>query len=852
MSTAGNRKAFRPSLHITIGSLFVALILTVGGVLSWYHFRVSSKNSLAAAEQHFSRIGRELAMDFIQVFSPVVRIVEFRALSPVMQASNLEERLRYLPEFQLALEQVASMTGLQVGYPNGDYFLVKLIRSAEDLANLGAPAETHLVVDHIAEGRAGKRFRLRLFFDKNLQEIQRNKPVVTDFDTSQRPWYKLAHESGTIRATSPYLFHFSRKVGSTISVQDKKTGGVVGADITLESISKVIGSYQITPGSEVALLGKAGHVVAYTDVDKLILDRGEQGFTLAKLTDLGHPVLTTIDLNENLEPHFFTIEVGGESWRGEILSITVSYGIEVRLLIVAPEDELLAGAIKSRRQTMLITLLILLLSLPVAWLVAQMVARPLQRLSLEAGRISRFDFSRSQSSESVIKEVNDLSSAMGFMEKTISEFLVLIDSLNKEKNFDPLLERITSEAGQAAGADGVVTYLLSDDQNELKPAVIHGADAVSKELTGQLPSLAMGGRHGLVRAARSNEVSITLLDGDDKAVYSRLVSVSKEQDLTMVGLPLQDRQENSMGVIGLLYVHQREKQPERTQDDRIAFVQKMSSLAGVLLETRQLLRMQKELFDSFIKLIAGAIDAKSPYTGGHCQRVPVIAKMLARAACETKDGVFTDFNLSEEQWEELHVAAWLHDCGKVTTPEYVVDKATKLETIYDRIHEVRMRFEVLKRDAEIACWREIAETGEKESRLAQLAKKITQLDDDFAFIAQCNEGGEFMAPELIDRLQEIAQNSWQRTLDDRIGISWEEGQRKQRSPAPELPITEKLLSDKEEHLILREEGEKISSDNPWGFKVDEPEYRYNRGEVYNLQVARGTLSHEERFKINDH
>ncbi|MCD6388400.1 MAG: HD domain-containing protein [Desulfobulbaceae bacterium] len=109
-----------------------------------------------------------------------------------------------------------------------------------------------------------------------------------------------------------------------------------------------------------------------------------------------------------------------------------------------------------------------------------------------------------------------------------------------------------------------------------------------------------------------------------------------------------------------------------------------------------------------------------------------------------------------------------------------------------------------------------------------------------------------MAPELVDRLQKIAQNSWQRTLDDRIGISWEEGQRKQRVPAPALPVTEKLLSDKEEHLILREEGEKIPADNPWGFKVDEPEYRYNRGEVYNLQVARGTLSHEERFKINDH
>ena len=852
MSTAKKQKAFRPSLHITIGSLFVVLILTVGSTLSWYHFRVSSKNSLAAAKQHFSHIGRELAMEFVQAFSPAVRIVEFMALSPVMQAKDLEERLRYLPEFRLALQQVTSMTGLQVGYANGDYFLVKLIRSHGDLAQFEAPDKTNLVVDHIAGDNAGQRFRLRLFFDKNLEEIKRNKLVVTDYDTCQRPWYTLAREKGTITATRPYLFYFSRKVGSTISVQDNKTRGVVGADMTLESISKVVGNYQITPGSEIALLGKTGQVIAYKDVSKLILDQGEQGFTLARLSDLGHPALKAIDLKGNLTPHSFTAEAAGRTWRGEILPVTVGYGIEVLLLIVAPEDELLAGAIESRRHTMIITLLILLFSLPVAWLVAQMIARPLQRLSLEAGQISRFDFSSLQSSDSIIQEVNDLAKAMGFMEKTISEFLVLVDSLNKEKNFDPLLEKMTREAGQAAGADGVVTYLLTDDQNRLKPAVTHGADTVSGNLAHLLPSQEMEGSHGLVRAAHSNEVTVTLLDGDDKTPYCQITPVSKEEDLTMVSLPLQDRQENGMGVIGLLYVHERGKQPEQIQDNRIAFVRKMSSLAGVLLETRQLLRRQKDLFDSFIKLIAGAIDAKSPYTGGHCQRVPVIAKMLAQAACDAKEGVFADFHLSEEQWEELHVAAWLHDCGKVTTPEYVVDKATKLEAIYDRIHEVRMRFEVLKRDAEIACWQEIAKTGEKDDLLLQLSEKIKLLDDDFAFIAKCNEGGEFMAEESIKRLHTIAKKSWQRTIDDRIGISWEEGQRKQRTPAPELPVREKLLSDREEHLILRDEEEKITSDNPWGFKVEEPQYLYNRGEIYNLKVDRGTLNPEERFKINDH
>lgn len=110
----------------------------------------------------------------------------------------------------------------------------------------------------------------------------------------------------------------------------------------------------------------------------------------------------------------------------------------------------------------------------------------------------------------------------------------------------------------------------------------------------------------------------------------------------------------------------------------------------------------------------------------------------------------------------------------MTTPEYVVDKSTKLETIYDRIHEIRMCVEVLKRDAEIDYWQQISKGADPDSLRINLESKLQQLDDDFAFIAECNEGGEFMAPEKIQHLTEIAEYTWERTLDDRLGVSWEE------------------------------------------------------------------------------
>ncbi len=188
----------------------------------------------------------------------------------------------------------------------------------------------------------------------------------------------------------------------------------------------------------------------------------------------------------------------------------------------------------------------------------------------------------------------------------------------------------------------------------------------------------------------------------------------------------------------------------------------------------------------------------------------------------------------------------------MTTPEYVVDKATKLETIYDRIHEVRTRFEVLKRDAEISYWEQVADGGNRELLRTELDHELKAIEDDFVFVAECNLGDDFVGQEKVERLEQIAKRTWHRTLDDRIGISWEEERRKAKRTNKALPVEEHVLDDREDHLIERNENEHIPADNPWGFKVEVPEYRYNLGELYNLKVERGTLTTEERYKINNH
>ena len=287
-------------------------------------------------------------------------------------------------------------------------------------------------------------------------------------------------------------------------------------------------------------------------------------------------------------------------------------------------------------------------------------------------------------------------------------------------------------------------------------------------------------------------------------------------------------------------------------DSIVPMVSALASQAAVSIDNRLLIEELKQLLDSFIGVIAAAIDTKSPYTGGHCQRVPLITEMLVRAACNAQDGPFAGFDLTEQEWYELRVACWLHDCGKVITPEHIVDKATKLECIYDRIHEIRMRFEVLKRDAEIEMLKGQLAGGDAAALRAAYEAQCALLDDEFAFVGECNAGGEFMAPEKIARLMQIAQRSWTRTLSNRIGNSYAERKRRDAIPERPLPIEEQLLEDRYDHISTRE-GLRLSAEgNAWAFNMKTPEREANLGEIYNLSISRGTLTEEDRYRINEH
>lgn len=285
--------------------------------------------------------------------------------------------------------------------------------------------------------------------------------------------------------------------------------------------------------------------------------------------------------------------------------------------------------------------------------------------------------------------------------------------------------------------------------------------------------------------------------------------------------------------------------------DLVPLVETLASHAAVSLDNLDLIDERKSFMESLIHTVATAIDAKSPFTGRHSARVPELAVMLAKAAHNATAGPLAEFGFkTEDEWHEFRVGAWLHDCGKITTPENVIDKATKLEGIYNRIHEVRMRFEVLLRDADIERLEAVCAGGDAAAALAQFEARKVSLRADFALIADSNIGEENMPPAQMARLREIGNTPWLRHFDDGLGLAHEELLRRKVSSAQPLPVEEKLLADRPFHLIER--GPDDFPDPAFNFKVDVPEHLYNHGELYNLCIQRGTLTPEDRYKINEH
>lgn len=845
-------KIGRIKLVVTISTVFISLILVFGIIIRQYGYHNTTRIILDSSKALFFQVSQELLLAFHARQDVMKQSIGILSKTGVMEADTVAERMNYIPLFTTALNKSPYIAAIEIGYEDGDFFIVRQLTASDQLVTFNAPEKTRYVVDYISHNAANGSSLQRRWYNENLEKVKATAFSETDYDPRLRPWYIIAKNQGELVSTDPYFFHFFKATGITVSVKGPGGTGVIGGDVLLDSFSNILSHYAEGGSSEMVLLEKNGNtfsVVAHSEPDKLKINSELGG--MVPVQNFPSEAIQQAIKSPDVFKDVWNFSLQGETWLGSTREIVFEGQKEYYLITVAKEKEMLAEALSLQSRAMHFTFAMLLITVLLTWLFARRVSLPILQLAEDTDRIRLFQFDSIPRRGSFIKEVDELENSISMMRLTISKFLTLITSLSSEKNYSSLLQKITEETLEISGADIACTFLFRESANMLVPGSVIAREGLDLDLS-HLPPISLDSSTSQIVDifAKGKRAVVPLNDILEQSEYRKTMERLGLEDAQNVIVPLKNRQQEPIGLLCFTYEQDHFGQDKKLDLGRMAFIEALSGFSAVTLEGREMLKMQKDLLESFIKLIAGAIDSKSPYTGGHCQRVPVLTKLLAQKACDVNDGAFKDFSLTEEQWEELHIASWLHDCGKVTTPEYVVDKSTKLETIYDRIHEIRTRFEVIKRDAHIQFYEKLLAGGDKEQLEAELKAQWAELDEEFAFVADCNLGGEFMAPEKVDRLKEIGARKWMRTISKHLGIGWEEARRME--PEVSLPVEETVLADLKEHVIRRTETGAYADDNPYGFKLDVPENLYNRGELYNLSVAKGTLTDEERFKINDH
>jgi HD-GYP domain-containing protein (c-di-GMP phosphodiesterase class II) len=351
-------------------------------------------------------------------------------------------------------------------------------------------------------------------------------------------------------------------------------------------------------------------------------------------------------------------------------------------------------------------------------------------------------------------------------------------ALSTERNISRLLEKILLAAKRITHADGGTLYKMAADETALQFEIVRN-DSLNIGLGGTsgkpvpFAALPLATADGLQNnsmvaaycAIHQKTVNIPdayAAEGFDFSGTRAFDESTGYRSTSFLTVPMRNHEGEIIGVLQL--INALDPDTGRVVSFSAAaqrLVESLASQAAIALSNRQLILQQEELFESFIGMINFAIDDKSPYTGGHCQRVPTLTMMLADAVEETTDGPFASFTMSDQDRYELKIAGLLHDCGKITTPVHVVDKATKLETIFDRIELVNTRFEVLKRDAEIAMLKARLALRETPASAADIAlekkfsEQLAKINEEREFLRNANIGVEAMRAEDQQAVRDI-------------------------------------------------------------------------------------------------
>lgn len=759
---------WRLPLFVHLSAVFVALLASAFVLLGLHSDYQNRRMALIAAEKISRPTLEAISLEVQRLFGTASQTADLLAASRLAEVDNHAKHVAVLPLIARALEVAPALSSIYVGRDDGSFFSILAARRIGRLP-IQVPAGAAYATRQVAPAGPDREPDLWSFFDAELRPLPQSVRNPSSYDPRSRPWYLPAGSGPGTHFTDTYEFS-NGGVGTTAMRRNEAAQAVVGVDMPLARLNALLRSERLTPGTELALV----------DWQRQIFASSRDGMRLGPIELSGIPVLSALARRDSVRAdRFFDLDVGGRAWKATIRQVVSENGRPIDILLAVPVDELLAEIDEVQITSGRIALAIGVLAIAVVILLSWLASQRLKRLNAGVRMMRALQFDGDFSARSGISEVDALAETLGSMQGTIRRLLQIGRTLSEERDMERACARLLQETVAASGAARGSLVLADQDSGTLR--LMQAADSSGAAGWPDLrhEALAEGPVH---LALRERRTVVAAPEGSEAG--KALSAIFGEGRLVIV--PLYDHNGAGEGAVCLALP------PEaHVGGDLLHFVEALCGYSAVAIETARLMQTQKDLLTGFIRVIATAIDAKSAYTGAHCQRVPVLTMALAAAAERSEAPAFAAFHLDAQQTEELRLAAWLHGCGKVTTPEWVVDKATRLECVRNRIHEIRTRFEVLWRDAEIAELRETQSGASGAAERREAAHRA--LVEDFAFVAECNFGSTVMDADRIDRLRDIADRPWIRHFDDRLGLSADELARHGECNLP--PVEEKTLDD---------------------------------------------------------
>jgi sigma-B regulation protein RsbU (phosphoserine phosphatase) len=426
------------SIHLKIGVIFAGLSIVLGLTITAYYQQQTAKLLLAASDSLFLRISDELTYGFQRTYQPVAQSVSLLSRTALTNADSVDKRLKSVPMLAEALTQQPEVTALQIGYNNGDYFLLRQLQDNDLRNQFSADKGTYYLIDYV-DGRHPSQLS-RIHLNQQLTEVRRESLSSQPFDPRTRPWYTAAMQHSRITTTAPYLFFFTKRLGMTVARQAENGRAVVAADIKLESLSHTLAKFSISPGAETVLYQKDGQAIAYRDQNRLHIASSADNDTqtrIAQVADLHIPVLTQLAVGPDAALP--------EGWYGRVIALPMASEFTPQLAIAVPTEELLGSAYDIRSQGIVVAAVLILLVIPLSLLIARSVSRPLRDLRDATSAIADGNFDIWLPPATSRDEVGELNYA--FREMRVR----LIDHIENLKTTTAEKERLQSEISIAHG-----------------------------------------------------------------------------------------------------------------------------------------------------------------------------------------------------------------------------------------------------------------------------------------------------------------------------------------------------------------------------------------------------------------